>query len=110
MFLHIFLQVYQNDISILPDALKEKIKMIPDLLKHSKADSTTAGYYRGFQKWSNWVITNGLQSSDALPVKPIIVGIYLSGLIQNGSSVSTLANAYCSINWAHSVAFRFRFG
>ncbi|KAJ8318521.1 hypothetical protein KUTeg_003612 [Tegillarca granosa] len=53
--------VYQNDISILPDALKEN------------ADSTNVGYYRGFKKWSDWVIANGLQKNDALPAKPIVV-------------------------------------
>ncbi|KAJ8312362.1 LOW QUALITY PROTEIN: hypothetical protein KUTeg_009735 [Tegillarca granosa] len=91
-------EVYQNDISILPDALKEKVKMIPDIIKYSKADSTTVGYYRGFKKWSDWVKANGLQKNDALPAKPIVVG-----LIQNGSSVSTLTNAFYSINWAHKV-------
>ncbi|KAJ8316848.1 hypothetical protein KUTeg_004752 [Tegillarca granosa] len=65
------------------------------------ATSTASAATQGkqiFKKWSDWVIANGLQKNDALPAKPIVVG-----LIQNGSSVSTLTNAFYSINRAHKV-------
>ncbi|KAH3898580.1 hypothetical protein DPMN_022817, partial [Dreissena polymorpha] len=53
----------------LPEVLAEKVSLLPELLKVTKAENTHLSYKRGFNRWRRWGYANGLSSGDALPAK-----------------------------------------
>lgn len=73
MFIQIFLQAYDKDISILPEILREKIHDIPELLSESRASSTVKGYYRSYKKWDDWLKKNGVVIEQGSLREPLIV-------------------------------------
>lgn len=103
LLLHMFFQVFGNDIAELPHGLQQKIDLLPQLLVESKSSNTTRTYYAGFIRWTKWAATNGLNHTAFLPAKPIHVALYLASLVQLSRSPSPIIQAYYSINWAHSI-------
>lgn len=77
MFIQIFLQEYDEDISILPEILREKIHDIPELLSESRESSTVKCYYRSYKKWDDWLKKNVVVIEQGSSRKPLIVSIYL---------------------------------
>lgn len=67
----------------------------------SRAQSTTAGYNRSFQKWKNFA-THILQVP-YLPADPFHVALYLQHLAET-SSIAAINSTFYSINWAHGLA------
>jgi hypothetical protein len=67
----------------------------------SRAQSTTAGYNRSFQKWKNFA-THILQVP-YLPADPFHVALYLQHLSET-SSIAAINFTFYSINWAHGLA------
>ncbi|KAL5005988.1 hypothetical protein ScPMuIL_017146 [Solemya velum] len=58
---------HAEDIEQLPDVLVEKVSLLPDLLKGSRADSTCHKYKNGFLRWEKWALSNGLNSINKPP-------------------------------------------
>lgn len=77
MLIQIFLQAYDEDISILPEILREKIHDIPELLSESRESFTVKGYYRSYKKWDDWLKKNVVVIEQGSSRKPLIVSIYL---------------------------------
>ncbi|XP_060589976.1 uncharacterized protein LOC132745167 [Ruditapes philippinarum] len=94
---------YACEVDGLPDVLVEKVSSLPELLKQSKADSTYLSYKRGFNRWRKWVISNGLNSGEALPAKAFHVALYIVSLIQTANTISPILNAVYSIKWYHDL-------
>ena len=67
----------------------------------SRAQNTTAGYNRSFQKWKNFA-THILQVP-YLPADPFHVALYLQHLAET-SSIAAINSTFYSINWAHGLA------
>ena len=70
LFLHMFLQAFENDLLELPASLVEKIYLIPGLLKECKATNKVQNYYYGFLRWQKWALSNGIPSEFILSAKP----------------------------------------
>ena len=80
-----------------------EVSFLPQLLKGSRADSTSASYNRGFLRWKRWLLSNGLGGKDALPAKAFHVALYLASIIQTANTLSPLINAFYSVKWAHNL-------
>jgi integrase len=74
-------------------------KMADYLLK-SKADSTNRKYHSSFKKWENFIVSKG---GSALPASPIHVALYVTNLLDNGCSDSTVLSSVYGIKWAHKL-------
>ena len=75
LFLHMFLQAFENELLELPASLVEKIYLIPGLIKEYKSSNTVQNYYYGFLRWKKWALSNGIPSEFILPAKPIYIYI-----------------------------------
>ena len=98
-----FFQAFQHETLELPKVLTDKLHFIPDLLTESKANNTVKKYYYGFLRWKRWALDNQIPEVDVLPAKALHVALYLACLVQSSNTVSTVVQAFYSINWAHSV-------
>ena len=103
LFLHFFFQKYSQDIDGLPGTLAEKVILLPGLIRDSRAKNTAKSYNRGFQRWRNWVLANGLGGKNILPAKVFHVALYLVSLIQTSNSPSPVVNAFYSLKWFHNM-------
>ena len=68
----------------------------------SRAQSTTAGYNRSFQKWKNFA-THILQVP-YLPTDPFHVALYLQHLAET-SSIAAINSTFYSINSSNFIQF-----
>ena len=98
-----FLQAYESDINELPSSLHGSMDILMELLCESRADSTVKNYYAGFCRWKKWAFTYGISNLDIFPAKPFYVAIYLSSLVQTSRTVSPIASAFYSLQWAHNL-------
>ena len=98
-----FFQAFQHEAAELPSDLFDKLQLIPDLLTDSKAYNTVRKYYYGFLRWKRWALDNNIPESNILPAKALHVALYLACLVQSSSTVSTVVQAFYSINWAHTL-------
>lgn len=87
----------------LPEALIDKMDLLPDLLMESRSQNTSISYFRGFNKWKQWAYSNGLGSGDILPARALHVALYLTSIIQNANSPSPLIHAFYSLKWIHNL-------
>ena len=83
--------------------MAEKISLLPDLLKQSRAYNTRSSYSKGFKRWKRWVVSNGLNSKEALPAKAFHVALYLASLVQTANTPSPIICAFYSIKWYHEL-------
>lgn len=102
-YIRLFFQSYAHDIEQLPDVLADKISLLPELLKESRATNTCLGYKRGFKRWRSWALSNGLESKDTLPARAFHVALYLASIVQSANTHSPITNAYYSIKWFHEL-------
>ena len=100
---HLFFQRYGSEVDGLPEVLAEKVSLLPELLKVTKAENTYISYKRGFNRWRRWGYANGLSSGDALPAKAFQVALYLASIIQTANSASPIINAFYSIKYYHDL-------
>jgi ribosomal protein S18 len=68
---------------------------------YSKAESTTIGYSKSFQKWKKFA--EGVLDVQYLPADPFHVALYLQHL-SDTSSIAAVNSIFYAINWAHSLA------
>ncbi|KAH3707222.1 hypothetical protein DPMN_066621 [Dreissena polymorpha] len=66
---HLFFQRNGSEVDGLPEVLAEKVSLLSELLKVTKAENTYLSYKRGFNRWRRWGYADGLPSGDALPDK-----------------------------------------
>ncbi|XP_061197345.1 integrase/recombinase xerD homolog [Saccostrea echinata] len=69
----------------------------------SKSDNTNKSYFNAFKRWENFI---KVQEHSALPASPTHVALYLTDLLQNGSSqqLHPVNVAVYAIKWAHECA------
>lgn len=102
-FVHVFLQAFQIDVSLLPSCQNDNVAVLMELLCESKADRTVKSYHAGFCRWKKWAASCGIDNVDILPAKPFYVAIYLSSLVQTCRTVSPITSAFYSLQWAHNL-------
>ena len=80
----------------------EFVTGLQERLKHtvlnSRAESTTLGYHKSFQKWKNFAID--ILDVPTLPADPFHVALYLQHLAE----IAAVNSTFYSINWAHGLA------
>lgn len=103
VFIHVFFQTHADDIRTLPEALADRVHLLPDILRRSRASSTDKKYIGAFSRFYKWAIMNGMRSRDILPAKAFTVAIYLASLIQSSSSSSSVIAAFYGIKWVHEL-------
>ncbi|XP_052105787.1 integrase/recombinase xerD homolog, partial [Mytilus californianus] len=72
-----------------------------ELLLNSKSDNTVKSYFYAFRRWEKFITEHG---QDALPAQPVHVALYLTNLLNNGSTSHPVSNAVYGIKWAHEVS------
>ena len=71
-----------------------------ELLINSKSDNTVKSYFNSFKRWERFISLHG---HCALPAQPIHVSLYLTDLLNNGSTYHPVYNAVYGIKWAHEI-------
>lgn len=69
-------------------------------LLSSKSDSTNITYFNAFNRWKTFINSQG---HCALPASSIHVALYLTHLLENGSSQHPVNLAIYGIKWAHDI-------
>lgn len=69
-------------------------------LLQSRSENTNKKYYYSFKRWEQFIVKEGGKS---IPASPIHVALYLTYLLDKGSSSSVVQSAVYGIKWAHSV-------
>jgi integrase len=87
----------------LPPVLADKIDLLPDILKKSRAANTCKKYELAFNRWIKWGLCNSLGSGDFLPAKTLTVALYLSSLIQTARTPAPVITAFYAIKWFHDL-------
>lgn len=98
-----FFQIFGNDLLKLPTKLREKVVLLPGIIRASRADSTTRKYCGSFLRFQNWAKTQGIKESELFPASVLHVSIYLACLTQQSNSPSPIIDAFYGIKWAHDV-------
>ena len=83
----------------------EFVTGLQERLKHtvlnSRAESTTLGYHKSFQKWQNFAIN--ILDVPTLPADPFHIALYLQHLAES-SSIAAVNSTFYAINWAHGLS------
>lgn len=69
-------------------------------LLQSRSENTNSKYFNAFKRWEQFITTEG---GTSVPATPIHVALYLTHLLDNGSSFSVIQSAVYGIKWAHSL-------
>ncbi|XP_053391932.1 uncharacterized protein LOC128554660 [Mercenaria mercenaria] len=94
---------YKDDIDELPEVLADKVDLLPDLLRKSRAENTSRKYGNSFSRWERWAKCNGFGSGDILPAKAFPFAIYLASLIQTSNTPSPVISAFYAAKWFHDL-------
>jgi hypothetical protein len=71
-----------------------------ELLVNSNSNNTVKSKCYAFKRWERFILEHGYIS---LPAEPVHVALYLTHLVNNGSSFHPVNNAFYGIKWAHEV-------
>lgn len=97
------MQSHQNEIDDLPEVLADKVVLLPEILRRSRADNSCRKYELGFLRWKKWAEGNGVESRHILPAQVFPVALYLVSLIQTASTPSPVITAFYAIKWVHEI-------
>ena len=89
-----------DDGGIISTNFDELGRKMADYLLQSRSDNTNNKYFYAFKRWEKFILKEGGQS---LPAIPIHVALYMTHLMNTGSSYSVIQSAVYSIKWAHSL-------
>ncbi|VDI71133.1 Hypothetical predicted protein [Mytilus galloprovincialis] len=67
---------------------------------HSHSSNTNSKYFYSFKRWEQFISKEGGKS---IPASPIHVALYLTHLLDKGSSKSVVQSAVYGIKWAHNI-------
>ena len=70
------------------------MSLLSDLLKDSRVSSTANSYFRGFNRYRQWVASNGIWDVGILPVEAFRVTLYLASLIETANTPSAISCAF----------------
>ena len=65
-----------------------------------KSDNTASTYFGHFKRWSTFIKGQGYQN---IPAQPIHVALYITHLLDRGSSSHVINHAIYAIKWAHDL-------
>ena len=96
--LDVRLQAVLDDAGV--DETNDLCGRISAYMLHSKSDSTVKKYFSAFQKWNSFCTQH---SYTPIPAEPIHIVIYLTKLLDAGSSAGVISTAIYALKWAHSM-------
>ncbi|XP_078311190.1 integrase/recombinase xerD homolog [Crassostrea virginica] len=67
----------------------------------SRSDGTTKSYMHSFNRWRKFILQHG--HSD-IPAQPVHIALYITHLLDNGASYSSVNSAIYSIKWMHEIS------
>ncbi|XP_071172397.1 integrase/recombinase xerD homolog, partial [Mytilus edulis] len=67
---------------------------------NSRSDNTVKSYFNAFKRWERFISLHG---HVALPAQPVHVALYLTDLVNNGSTYHPVYNVIYGIKWAHEI-------
>ena len=73
---------------------------ISEYMLHSKSDNTVKKYFSAFQKWNLFCVQN---KYNAVPAEPIHTVLYLTKLLDSGTSANVISTAIFALKLAHSM-------
>ncbi|KAH3784266.1 hypothetical protein DPMN_162220 [Dreissena polymorpha] len=65
-----------GEIQALPEVLVDRMELLPDILRKSRAGSTCSIYEYAFMRWRNWALSNQLGGGEILPANAFPVALY----------------------------------
>ena len=80
--------------------LKDLASKMSSYLVQSRSDNTVTSYFGGFKMWKSFIRNLGF---DPLPAQPIHVALYITNLLDTGSSSHVINHAIYSIKWVHDL-------
>ena len=83
------------------DKLSKLLPSLRDTVMRSRETSTVKTYQMEFQYFVNWCKQTG---QDYLSANSVIIGLYLTSLIQSRCSVSKINHAFYGINWFYVIS------
>ena len=84
----------QEEIEALSDVLTDKVVLLPEILRKSRADNSCRKYELGFSRWKKWAESNGMGTRHILPAQVFSFALYLVSLIQTASTPSPVITAF----------------
>ena len=88
------MQSHQNEIGDLPEVLADKVVLLPEILRRSRANNSCRKNELGFLRWKKWAESNGVECRHILPAQVFPVALYLVSLIQTGSTPAPVITAF----------------
>ena len=76
-------------------------KQLPYYLLESRSDNTVKKYFAYFKKWKSFI---GSRGETALPANPVHVALFVTHLLETGSSAAVISSHVYGIKWAHNLA------
>ena len=97
--LRTFLQSHQEEIKALPDVLTDKVVLLLEILRRSRADNSCRKYELGFLRWKNGLNPMGWGVGIFC-----LLRCFLLRCIQTASTPSPVITAFYSIKWVHDIS------
>ena len=67
----------------------------------SRSDGTTKSYMHSFNRWRKFILQHGHTD---IPAQPVHIALYITHLLDNGASFSSVNSAIYSIKWMHEIS------
>ena len=91
--------VKQSGIEMSSDTKRLSGRMA-ELLLRSRGDNTVKAYFSTFKRWTDFIEKKG---GNSIPAQPVHVALYLTDLVDKGSSYSVVSAAKYAIKWIHQI-------
>lgn len=75
-------------------------ELISAYMLHSKSDNMVKKYFSSFQMWKYFCIQHNYT---AIPAQPIHIVLYLTKMLDAGSSAAVISTSIFALKWAHSM-------
>lgn len=82
------------------DILNDLAYKMSDYILQGKSFNTTKSYHSSFKRWKNFIQKEGFE---CLPAQPVHVALYITQLLDQGSSSHVVNHAIYSLKWAHEL-------
>ena len=98
------MQSHQEEIEAFPYVLTDKVVLLPEILRRSRADNSWRKYELGFSRWKKWAESNWMGCRHILLAQVFSFALYLVSLIQTASTPSPVITAFYPIKWVHDIS------
>ena len=83
------------------ETLRQLSRELPNVLLQSRSINTRKSYNVQFKKWIRWCKEHSIHT--VFPANDFHVALFLTHLIQSGSSISVIEAVFYSLKWSHDI-------